>query len=302
MNKARAIISSLRLRTLPLSLSGIILGSMLAIADYAAKPLTVVMLALTAVCMQILSNLSNELGDTLKGTDAAREGGPMYGLNEGILSIRDMKWLIGVFVVLSLVSTIILIQSAFGSLWGFEGICFLMLGVAAVTAAMRYTLGPSPYGYRALGDIYVFIFFGLVTVLGSFFLIAGEIPSWILVLPAAAIGFFSVGVLNVNNIRDAKSDALTRRTVAILLGDKWSRVYQTALIAAGWLCALAYCAFRFFDPWHFLFAVTLPLYIIHLRGVWKLKDKDLDPMLPTLVMGTFAFAILMGLGYIMFLL
>ena len=302
MHKARAIVRSLRLRTLPLSLSGIILGSMLAISDYSAKPLTVALLCLTAVFMQILSNLSNELGDTLKGTDAAREGGPMYALNAGLLTIRDMKWLIAVFVGLSLASSYVLIDSAFGSPWCMEGICFLMLAVAAVIAAMRYTLGPSPYGYRALGDIYVFIFFGLLTVLGSYFIIAKEFPSWILILPAAAIGFFSTGVLNVNNIRDAKSDALTRKTVAILLGDKWSRIYQTILIVAGWICALAYCYLRFFDLWHYLFVITLPMFIIHLRGVWRLKDKDLDPMLPILVMGTFIFSILMGLGFIMFLL
>lgn len=302
MKKARAIIRSLRLRTLPLSLSGIILGSMLAIADYKVIPLAVALLAVTAVFLQILSNLSNELGDTLKGTDAAREGGPMYALNAGLLTISDMKKLIAVFVVLSLLSTFFMVYVAFGTPWCMEGICFLLLGVAAVISAMRYTLGPSPYGYRALGDIYVFIFFGLTTVLGSYFILAREIPSWLLLLPAAAVGFFSVGVLNINNIRDAKSDALTRKTVAILLGDKWSRIYQTALIVAGWLCALAFCSLRFFDLWHYLFLLTLPMFIIHLRGAWRLKDKDLDPMLPILVMGTFIFSILMGLGFIMFLL
>lgn len=301
MEKFKAIILSLRLRTLPLSLSGIILGIFLAASEYRIDPLAAGLLALTAILLQILTNLSNELGDVLKGTDAVREGGPMYALDKGLLSVSDMKKLIVIFAVTSFFCGVFMIIRAFGTLWCTEGLCLLVFGIGAIISAMRYTLGRNPYGYRALGDIYVFVFFGFATVLGGYFILAREIPSWHLVLPACAIGFFSVGVLNVNNIRDAKTDVLTRKTVAILLGDKWARIYQTALICAGWICALLYCALRFFDPWHYLFVLTAPMYLIHLRGVWKLKDKDLDPMLPVLVMGTFLFAILMGLGFVIFL-
>lgn len=293
----------MRLRTLPLSLAGIVLAIFLAVADYNVKPLSIVFLILTAVLLQILSNLCNELGDVLKGTDTAQRQGPEYGLNSGALSISQMKIAIGVFVVLCALSGIAMIQfSAFGSLFSLEGICFLMLLVAAIGSAMRYTLGRNPYGYRALGDVYVFLFFGLATVVGGYFLCAGEVADFKLLLPAGAIGLFSVGVLNVNNIRDAKTDSATRVTVAILMGPFWSRVYQTALILGGWACALVYCYLRMTDIWNYLFVITAPLFIAHLVIVWKKQDKALDPALPVLVISTFLFCLLMGIGFIRFLL
>ena len=141
-----------------------------------------------------------------------------------------------------------------------------------------------------------------MAVLGSYFVAAHTIDSWWLILPACGMGFFSMGVLNVNNIRDMKSDAATRVTVAIRLGLRGARIYQTALIVAGWACMLAYCLLRIFDPWHYLFVLTLPLYVIHLRGVWTREDRALDPMLPLLVISTFALSLLMGLGFVVFLL
>ena len=303
MTTFKALVSSMRLRTLPLSLAGIVLAIFLAVADYNVKPLSIVFLILTAVLLQILSNLCNELGDVLKGTDTAQRQGPEYGLNSGALSISQMKVAIGVFVVLCALSGIAMIQfSAFGSLFSLEGICFLMLLVAAIGSAMRYTLGRNPYGYRALGDVYVFLFFGLATVVGGYFLCTGEVADFKLLLPAGAIGLFSVGVLNVNNIRDAKTDSATRVTVAILMGPFWSRVYQTALILGGWACALVYCCLRMTDIWNYLFVITAPLFIAHLVIVWKKQDKALDPALPILVMSSFLFAILMGFGFVRFLL
>lgn len=301
--KVKAAIKSLRLRTLPLSLAGIVLGIFLAVADYRVKPVSVVFLVLTAIFLQILANLSNELGDVLKGTDRAERQGPQYGLNSGELSISQMKILVGVFAGLSLVSGLFMIHfSAFGSLFSLEGLCFIMLLVSAIGSAMRYTLGRNPYGYRALGDVYVFLFFGLATVIGGYFLCAGEVADFKLLLPAGAIGCFSVGVLNVNNIRDAKTDAATRTTVAILMGPFWSRVYQTALILAGWVCALVYCSLRLTNIWNYLFVLTAPLFIVHIIIVWKKQDKALDPALPILVMSSFLFAGLMGFGFIHFLL
>lgn len=292
----------MRLRTLPLSLSGIVLGIFLAIADYEVKPLSIVFLVLTAVLLQILANLSNELGDVLKGTDNALRQGPSYGLNSGELTIAEMKKLVVIFAGLCFVSGLFMIgNSAFGSLWSLEGICFMMLLVVAIISAMRYTLGRSPYGYRALGDIYVLAFFGFATVDGGYFLCAGELPGFKMLLPAAAIGLFSVGVLNINNIRDMKTDAATRTTVAILLGPTWARVYQTILILGGWACALIYCSLRLTDIWNYLFVVTAPLFVIHLYMAWTRQDKALDPALPILVMSSFFFAVLMGIGFIQYL-
>ena len=296
MNKFRAAVASMRLRTLPLSTGGVILGILLATADFKVDVWVAVLIVLTTVCLQILSNLSNELGDVLHGTDTEDRQGPQYGLNSGVLSIGEMKVLIGIFVALCIISGTAMTLLSFGTLWDITPILVLLMGAAAIMGAMKYTLGRNPYGYRGLGDVYVFLFFGLVAVLGSYF-VASHTLFWRLLLPGAAVGFFSVGVLNVNNIRDMKTDAANRVTVAIRLGERKAKIYQTILIVIGWLFMLVYCQLRMFSWWHYLFVITLPLFILHLRGVWKREGKQLDPMLPLLVMSTFLFCLLAGIGF-----
>lgn len=308
--KLKAAIKSMRLRTLPLSMAGVVLGALLAVADWHVDPLVIVLLLLTTVSLQILSNLSNELGDVLRGTDNAERQGPAYGLNSGDMTVKDMKWLIGIFVVLCMLFGAAMVLCSWGTLldigkpaaqMDWTPTLVLLLGAGAIWAAMKYTLGRNPYGYRGLGDVYVFIFFGLVSVMGSY-LVCSHTMFWRLLLPGAAVGFFSVGVLNVNNIRDAKTDALNRVTVAIRLGEKRAKIYQTVLIVLGWACMIAYCLLRWPSWWHWLFVLTLPLYVLHLVGVWKRHDKELDPMLPLLVMSTFIFCLLAGLGFVVNLL
>lgn len=301
MSKFSAILSSMRLRTLPLSLAGVLLGGLLAVADYNVRPIVLVLVCLTTVCLQILSNLSNELGDVLSGTDTAEREGPAYGLNSGTLTIREMKTAIGVFVALCCAAGAAMAWVSFGTLWCLESLILLLLGAAAIVAAMRYTLGRNPYGYRAKGDFYVFIFFGLVSVLGSYFVCAHTIHSWLLLLPAAAIGFFSMGVLNTNNIRDMETDAPNRVTVAIKLGLNGARIYQTVLIIAGLASMAAYTALRLPDWRHWLWVITLPLYIVHLRGVWTNTGRALDKYLPMLVITSCALGILAGAGFTMYL-
>ena len=166
----KACLRSMRLRTLPLSLAGIVLGVLLAakVCDY--DVLTVVLLALTTVCLQILSNLSNELGDTLSGTDRSDRQGIHYSIQDGEMTVPEMKRLIGCFAVLSCLVGFAMVWRAFGTVLAPLPAAFLALGAAAVWAAMHYTLGKHPYGYRGLGDIFVFIFFGLATVCGGYFL------------------------------------------------------------------------------------------------------------------------------------
>lgn len=292
----------MRLRTLPLSMAGVLLGILLAVADWKVDLWTAVLIVITTVCLQILSNLSNELGDVLRGTDTAERVGPQYGLNSGALSIPDMKLLIGIFVGLCVVFGTAMTWRAFGTLWDMTPVLVLMLGAAAIMGAMKYTLGHNPYGYRAKGDIYVFLFFGLVSVMGAYFVCTKGVGlHWKLLLPAAGVGCFSVGVLNVNNIRDMKTDAANRVTVAIKLGTHKARIYQTVLIGLGWVCMAAYCLLCWPSAWHWMWVVTLPLYIVHLKGIWTREDRALDPMLPLLVMSTFALSLLFGLGFCLFL-
>jgi len=283
----------MRLRTLPLSLSGVIVG--IALSTETCTVPTVIFLLLTTIFLQILSNLSNELGDTLHGTDTADRQGIHYSIQDGEMTIPQMKRLIGVMVVLCCLNGLAMIWFSFGgtltecsgALPGWlQPLCFVILGALTIWAAMHYTLGKNPYGYRGLGDFFVFIFFGLVSTLGAAYICSHRFdPAWL--LPASAIGCFSVGVLNVNNIRDMKTDAATRITVALKMGLHRARIYQTVLICIGWTLMLVYTSWT---CW--LYLLTLPFFALHLRGVWTREDRRLDPMLPLLVMSTFALAIL----------
>lgn len=293
-----AIINSMRLRTLPLSLSGVVCGAFLAYADQCACSwVTLAFLLLTTVSLQILSNLCNELGDHISGTDGAGREGPMYSLGEGNITVPKFKRVIAVFVGLCCLFGTAMAWCVFGTLFCWQAVAMLALGACAIWAAMHYTLGKRPYGYRGLGDLFVFIFFGLVSVLGGYWVMAGELVStgW-QVLPACGIGLFSIGVLNVNNIRDMQSDAGTRATVPLRIGERRAKIYHTFLIVGGWACFAAYSFCVAPSMWYF---VLLPAYALHLAGVWKRTGKALDPMLPLLVMSTFALAILFGLGLVL---
>lgn len=294
-DKILAAFFSMRLRTLLLSLSGVVLGLMLAMKMHEASVWLIVWLLLTTVCLQILSNLSNELGDFLKGTDGEQREGPMYSLAQGAISVRDFKMLIAVFVVLCCCFGAAMIWTSFGTFLAWQPLMLMALGVAAIWAAMHYTLGKNPYGYRGLGDVFVFIFFGLVSVLGAYYVVAHTIDSWSLLLPAITIGCFSVGVLNVNNIRDMESDAATRVTLPLRIGAINAKIFQSILMALGWLCMVFYTLVTYTSLWNFLYFFTLPLFLIHMNMVWKRNGKDLDPALPLLVLSTFAFAVLAGI-------
>lgn len=284
----------MRLRTLPLSLSGVIAGTALASKLTALSLPLVLALFLTTIFLQILSNLSNELGDALHGTDTAERQGIRYSIQDGEITVTQMKVMIAIMACLCCISGIVMVLFSFGTLLDFRSAGLIVLGAAAIWAAMHYTLGKNPYGYRGLGDISVFIFFGLVSVLGAGYVCSHSIlPEWI--LPASAIGCWSVAVLNVNNIRDMKTDAATRTTVALRLGLKKARIYQTVLIAGGWLIMTVYALITASGWLQWLFFLPILLFAMHIHGVWTKTDRQLDPMLPLLVMSTFATAILFAL-------
>lgn len=290
----------MRLRTLPLSLAGVVLGAFLAWPVRQTGVLTLIALLLTTVCLQILSNLSNELGDYLSGTDGTGREGPMYSLGEGKITESEFKKLIIYFVGLCCFFGVLMIASAFnGNIFCIKALCLYALGVCAVWAAMHYTLGKNPYGYIGLGDLFVFIFFGLVSVAGAYYVIAQDFTSWHILLPAVCIGMFSVGVLNTNNIRDMESDAGTRKTVPLLIGERKAKIYQTALIVIGWVTMVVFTLLEYSSPWNWLYLITLPLYIVHLYGVWKHHGGALDKYLPLLVMSSFLFSLLAGIGYLL---
>lgn len=291
----KACIRSMRLRTIPLSLAGVIIGIHLASAEAALEIGTVVTLVLTTMLLQILSNLSNELGDTLHGTDTEERMGMHYSLQDGQMSIPQMKVFIGTVAGLCCVSGVAMILFSFGTLLSLEPLALLGLGACAIWAAMHYTLGDNPYGYRGLGDIFVFIFFGLVATMGSAY-VCSHVISAMWLLPASAFGLWSVGVLNVNNIRDMKSDAATRSTVAIKLGARNARIYHTLLISLGWVLMLAFTILTAKSPREYIYLIMMPMSVLHLRAVWTRTGRELDPMLPMLVLTTFGIALLIAAG------
>lgn len=281
----KPLIKSMRLRTLPLSLAGVVCGGLLAMGGlgHDGNWWAFVLVLLTACSLQVLSNLSNEMGDHLSGVDGEGREGPNYSMTDGGLTVKQMWKAINAMVVVCCVSGLLMVWMS-GSPWW-----LLLLGAAAIWAATHYTLGKNPYGYRGLGDLFVFIFFGLVSVLGSYFVIAHTIDfDASLLCPAVGVGLLSVAVLNVNNIRDMASDEGLRKTVPLRIGEHCARWYQTALIVIGVGCFI-------WSPIMFRYCgLTVPFFVWHIIGVWTRRGNRLDPMLPLLVISTFVIALLYG--------
>ncbi len=253
---------------------------------------TFALVMLTACLLQILSNLSNEMGDHLSGVDGEGREGPNYSMTDGGLTVKQMWKSINTMVVLCAVSGLAMLLVSFPLLSSYF-LILTFLGAAAIWAATHYTLGKDPYGYKGLGDLFVFIFFGLVSVLGSYFVIAHTlVPEAWLLCPAAGIGLLSVAVLNVNNIRDMASDEGLRKTIPLRIGARAAQWYQTVLIVGG---TVLLCTPDF--RWWLCFPVGG--IAVHLWMVWTRKGKQLDPALPILVISTFLLALLYSLTFVL---
>ena len=276
-------IESLRLRTLPLSMSGIILGTGLAMRTQSAaisgwQWLVFALAICTTLSLQILSNLCNELGDAQKGTDANQKGRQAYGLQAGTITVSQMKGMIATFIATSVVFGIALIYCAFGSLWNFKSLIFICLGALAIIGAITYTLGKHSYGYMGLGDLGVFLFFGLLSTMGAFYLQAQCLTADV-IWSAIAIGLPIVGVLNLNNVRDMDNDrAHEKRTFASWLGKKGGKIYHATLLAAS-LAIFAVLG-------HFWVLVMTPVWLWHIAFIFRHDGHDLDRQMPVLMFTT----------------
>lgn len=296
MTKSQAWIKALRFRTLPLSLSGIILGSFIAKYNGFWDWNIFILAIITTVFFQIVSNLANDLGDSIKGTDNANRVGPVRSVQSGVISKKEMKTAIIIGVILSCVSSGTLIYLGTKDLpqallWFYIG-----LAVCCVVAALTYTLGKKAYGYLGLGDIMVFLFFGIVSVLGVYPLFTKSID-WNLILPASSIGLLSAAVLNLNNMRDRINDAKSgKNTLAVKLGPNGSKFYHAIIVLGGITCQALFIvklnhnmAFIGISPGIILF--------IHVRKVMETKNpKDFDPELLKVSLSTFGIAVLTSIG------
>ncbi len=294
MSTVKALINSMRLRTLPLSLAGVVCGGFLAMGRYDGNGWVFILVLLTACSLQVLSNLSNELGDYRSGVDGEGREGPNYSLASGGLTEKQLSNAVkGAAVVSAVVGLAMLLLSFPLPECGFQFFALVLLGAASIWASTHYTLGKNPYGYRGWGDLFVFIFFGIVSVMGSYFVVAHRIDfEWLLILPAIGVGLLSVAVLNVNNIRDMESDRGKRVTIPLKIGARRAKWYQTFLIIVGALCMLPLPVLPFFG---FLFLLPVAGLVLHLMLVWQAEGRKLDSALPILVISTFLLAFVYGL-------
>ncbi|MDT0607363.1 1,4-dihydroxy-2-naphthoate octaprenyltransferase [Croceitalea rosinachiae] len=288
MGKIKAWISAARLRTLPLSVSGILLGT--ALANYAgfSDGLIFSLAIATTITFQITSNFANDYGDGIKGTDNEQRIGPKRALQSGLLTKRELKLGIIICAAISFCLTVFLVYISFGPEKIGYILLFLVLGILSIWASLRYTMGDSPYGYRGLGDVFVFLFFGILSVLGTKFLYAKQINS-LDFLPAIAVGFLCVGVLNLNNLRDFESDKHhSKNTLIVKIGFEKGKKYHYTLLFLAFLSFTMYTFFNFkslVSSMYLLFFV--PIFFHVLKVLRTSEPKLLDPELKKLALSTF---------------
>ncbi|WP_414845859.1 1,4-dihydroxy-2-naphthoate octaprenyltransferase [Chryseobacterium sp. IT-36CA2] len=304
-------IKAARLRTLPLSLSGIIMGAFIAkwrlYGEGGTWDWKILALALLVTLLyQILSNYANDYGDGVKGTDAKRiNEAEARAVASGKITAKQMKNAVILFAALSFIATIALLYVAFIPNYMNEFYIFIGLGVACILAAIGYTVGKKPYGYMGLGDIFVFIFFGLVSVCGSYFLFTKTF-SWDMLLPGTAVGMMSMAVLNLNNMRDIESDKLSgKNSFALRIGFKNAMIYEMVLLQLPLLLILMFLGINGFMQGqnYYVFIVMILLFPLSKlrRKILSVKEpKELDQYLKQVGIMTFVMAILTALGLNLF--
>ncbi len=297
MTKTQAWIHSFRLRTLPLSSAGAILGTLLAWREgFCSVPIALLCL-LTILLLQILSNMANDLGDAQKGTDNEHRTGPKRAVQSGVISHKEMKQGVVFCAILALISGISLLFLSFEQInWAF--IVLLIIGLLGIAAAIKYTVGKNAYGYHGLGDIFVFFFFGWIPVSIAYF-VQTHTWNWEILLPGLTVGLLSTAVLNLNNLRDFENDkACGKKTLVVKMGVAKGKIYQILLIFGAFVSANCYAMLRLdclFDLLYFLAFVPL---FIHLKRVKKTTNlRDLDPELKKVALCTIGLVLLWGVGF-----
>ncbi|MDX4949962.1 1,4-dihydroxy-2-naphthoate polyprenyltransferase [Proteus mirabilis] len=298
ISRTQAWLESLRPKTLPLGLIAIVTGSALAYwTGHFELPIALLAI-LTAGTLQILSNLANDYGDAVKGTDTEERLGPLRGMQKGIITPAQMKKALIINVIISCVSGIALIIVACKK--PEDAIGFLVMGLLAIVAAITYTVGKRPYGYMGLGDISVLIFFGWLSVIGTYYLQANAF-NIVTLLPATACGLLSVAVLNINNMRDLENDIQAgKNTLAVRLGASGSRIYHTCVIAIAIICLIVFTLIYMHRWTAWLFLLAVPMLLLHIKRVnADLSGEAMRPLLEHMVKAALLTNILFSLGLVL---
>jgi len=295
-------IKAFRLFTLPMSLSGIVLGTLLAASTNTFSLYVFIFSILTTALLHLVCNVSNDYGDAVRNNDVGDRFGEVYVryVQDGLLSLKETKMMIIYLVIAACISGTLMILFAFGFNLTIKHFVFFAMGGFAIFGAVAYTNGKKPYGYNALGDASVFIFFGLTTVIGSYILQTGNLEFTIL-LPAAALGMPIVGLLNNNNIRDLDSDPLVgKTTIAQLLGIKKARIYQFILISLTFILSSIYVIINYSNVLQFLYLLSLLPFLKYIISFYNAKTeieyRKLEELLPICVI---IFSILFGTGFLL---
>jgi 1,4-dihydroxy-2-naphthoate polyprenyltransferase len=296
-NKITIWFLAFRLRTLPLALANAVMGSFLALDDGSFKWEIFVLTVVTITLLQIVSNLANDYGDAVSGADRPDRVGPVRVTATGMVTRNEMKRMVIFFIILSMIVGSCLVFLGLRDASWKQIILFFILGASAIAAAVMYTVGKKPYGYRGLGDIFVFIFFGLVGVIGTYYLQTNRLDIHVIV-PAAIIGLMSTAVLNSNNLRDINEDSESgKRTLAVQHGLAFARKYHLLLIGSAWLLTFLFTLREFHSWWQLLYLISLPVFI---RNCWKIyhykESSELNIELRNLSLGTLLFALSFGIG------
>ena len=296
-------IKAARLRTLPLSVSGIIVGSFLGI-DQLNNQISILqspifwLAILTTIGFQVLSNFANDYGDGIKGSDKNRTGEARM-VSSGAITPKQMKTAMIITTIITLIIALLLIYVSFGrDNFGFS-LLFLGLGIASIAAAIKYTVGNSAYGYSGFGDVFVFLFFGLLSVAGSYFLFTKQVDFEVF-LPAISIGLLSTAVLNLNNLRDREEDKKNNKnTLVVKLGNEKAKKYHYFLIFGGLVATCIFTILNFQSPFQLLFLIAFVPLLKNVKTVAQNKiPAELDGELKKVALSTFLFAILFGIGQI----
>lgn len=297
MYKIKSYITAFRLRTLPLALSSILMGNFMAAYQGTFILEVGVLAVVTTVLLQILSNVANDYGDAVSGADNKERVGPARMVSTGKISTSEMKNTVVIFAFLSLLSGIFLIRYGRFDSMGIKAWSIFLLGVGAIAAAIKYTVGKNPYGYKGMGDVFVFVFFGLTGVMGTYFLHTGKIDFWLL-LPASSVGLLSTGVLNLNNLRDKENDAKTGKiTLVVKKGIIWGKNYHAFLLLTAMILMVLYGAFKNTTYWQWLFIIAFPLIIKNLIFVKNNNEPQLiDNQLKILAVATFVMVVFSGVA------
>ena len=268
-------IKAARLRTLPLSFSCVLLSSSLVMINHIELSYKVLFLTLTTtLLLQIVSNFANDYGDAKKGADKNRNGEERM-VQSGKISKFQMKVAIVILSIITLIVGFYLIFSVFQTDI-YKISIFLILGISSIIAAIKYTVGKSAYGYKAYGDLSVFIFFGMVGVIGSYYLFTKNFH-WITIPGALFTGLMSCGVLNLNNMRDYENDIINNKiTLVVKMGLHKSKKYHFLLL---FLSISSLITIVFFSQNYYYIISMFPLifvirHLIHLNQYLKMKLLD----------------------------